>query len=115
MKIPDELQCLFAADIAVTRNAYRITVPKREAELRNLSAGSAYKVAVLAQEQDANADDTEATTRSQSAKSAPEPPVAEGEIRTVEADCATDASPGCSTLQSKIAYYDTFSGLTNRF
>jgi predicted RNA-binding protein with TRAM domain len=98
MEIPDQLQCLFAADVEETRDAYRITVPKREVEVGNLSAGSTYKVAVLAQEQDADADDTEMTTPSQSPESTPEPPVAEGETRTVEIEDLGDQGDGLTRV-----------------
>ena len=98
MEIPDRLQCLFAADVEETRDAYRITVPKREVEVGTLSAGSTYKVAVLAQEQDAGADDTEATTPSQSPESTPEPPVAEGETRTVEIEDVGDQGDGLTRV-----------------
>jgi predicted RNA-binding protein with TRAM domain len=98
MKIPNELQCLFAADVEETREAYRITVPKGEIEVGTLSAGSTYKVAVLSQEQNAGADDTETTTPSQSADSTPEPPVAEGETRTVEIEDVGDQGDGLTRV-----------------
>jgi predicted RNA-binding protein with TRAM domain len=98
MEIPDELQCLFTADVEETRSAYRITVPKREVKVGALSAGSTYKVAVLSQEQDADADDTETTTPSQSTDSTPEPPVAEGETRTVEIEDVGDQGDGLTRV-----------------
>jgi predicted RNA-binding protein with TRAM domain len=98
MEIPDELQCLFAADVEETRDAYRITVPEREVEVGALSAGSTYKVAVLSQEQDADADDTETTTPSQPTDSTPEPPVTEGETRTVEIEDVGDQGDGLTRV-----------------
>lgn len=98
MEIPDRLQCLFAADVEETRDAYRITVPKREVEVGSLSAGSTYKIAVLAQDQDADGDDTEAPTPSRSTESTPEPPVAEGETRTVEIEDVGDQGDGLTRV-----------------
>ena len=98
MEIPDQLQCLFAADVEETRNSYRITVPKREVEVGTLSADSTYKVAVLSQEQDADADDTETTTPSQPTDSTPEPPVTEGETRTVEIEDVGDQGDGLTRV-----------------
>jgi predicted RNA-binding protein with TRAM domain len=96
MEIPDELQCLFAADVEKTRGAYQITVPKREIELGSLSADSTYKVAVLSHDTDES--DAEATTPSQSTESTPEPPVAEGETRTVEIEDVGDQGDGLTRV-----------------
>jgi predicted RNA-binding protein with TRAM domain len=98
MEIPDQLQCLFAAEIEETRDEYQITVPKREVEVGSLSAGSTYKVAVLAQDQDADVDDTDAPTPSRSTESTPEPPVAEGETRTVEIADVGDQGDGLTRV-----------------
>lgn len=96
MEIPDRLHCLFAADVEETRDAYRITVPKRELEVGSLSAGSTYKVAVLSHDTDES--DTEATTPSQSTESTPEAPVAEGETRTVEIEDLGDQGDGLTRV-----------------
>ena len=96
MEIPDRLQCLFAADVEETRDAYRITVPKREVEVGSLSTGSTYKVAVLSHDTDTDA--TEATTASQSTEDTPESPVAEGETRTVEIEDLGDQGDGLTRV-----------------
>jgi predicted RNA-binding protein with TRAM domain len=47
---------------------------------------------------DADADDTKATTPSQSTGSTPEPPVAEGETRTVEIEDVGDQGDGLTRV-----------------
>jgi predicted RNA-binding protein with TRAM domain len=96
MEIPDQLRCLFAAEIKETSDSYRITVPKQEVELGALTPGSTYKVAVLSHDADEHV--SEDTTKSHPTQNRSEPPVAEGETRTVEIEDVGDQGDGVTRV-----------------
>ncbi|WP_227378527.1 TRAM domain-containing protein [Haladaptatus halobius] len=80
MEIPDELLCLFSAQIEEQDNTYHLTVPKREIVDGDVERGVAYRVALLGSKD--TTDDSNPKpepTQNQSG-----PPVAEGDRRSVE-------------------------------
>ncbi|WP_114579480.1 TRAM domain-containing protein [Saliphagus sp. LR7] len=81
MEIPDELFCLFSAEVEANGDSYRIEIPTREVTDGDLRPGEVYRVALLA------SDST--SPLEESSKENPErrdqgPPIAEGDRRTVD-------------------------------
>ncbi|MCU4717074.1 TRAM domain-containing protein [Halapricum hydrolyticum] len=79
MEISDKLLCLFSADVSAEDDRYVIEVPRREIETGSVEPDGTYRVALIAAE-----DDEEAESTSSGAPSEPQPPVENGEIRYVE-------------------------------
>ena len=79
MEISDKLLCLFSADVSAEDDRYVIEVPRREVETGSVESGETYRVALIAAE-----DDEEAESTSSGTPPEPQPPVENGEIRYVE-------------------------------
>jgi predicted RNA-binding protein with TRAM domain len=97
MEIPDQLRCLFSAQVTESDGTYRLEIPEQEVQLGELSEGETYRVAVL----DA-ASDTEAgraTTEPARERGHPEPPVEEGETRTVDIESLGDQGDGITRVE----------------
>ena len=97
MEISDQLQCLFSAEIEETDNSYTIEVPKRELQLGTLTSGNAYQIAVLSQE--ANEESVGESTNTETTENPAEPPVSEGETRTVEIEDVGDQGDGLTRVE----------------
>lgn len=90
MEIPDNLLCLFTARIDHQNGAYTITVPAHELETGELDAGATYRVAIL------SAGSTEWSPDSSQIER--EPPVQEGDVRTVEIEGIGDQGDGIARV-----------------
>lgn len=102
VQFPDRLECLFSASIDQQDGSYSIEIPRSELEQKVISSGDIYRVAVLPQqsqivETDARPqDDTVPTVDSRS--SASQPPVSEGDVRTVEIETLGDRGDGIAKI-----------------
>ncbi|MFC4990503.1 TRAM domain-containing protein [Saliphagus infecundisoli] len=85
MEVPEELLCLFSAEVEADGDSYRIEIPAREVTEGDLQLGEAYRVALLASDSDSGSSAHETTGQS-SESSARDPPIAEGDRRIVDID-----------------------------
>ncbi|WP_246988896.1 TRAM domain-containing protein [Halorientalis marina] len=97
MDIPDQLRCLFSATLEERDGSYIVEVPKREIQRGNIGQGGTYRVAVLPSPSTTEAVDTD--TRSQFEPEPQEPPVTEGEQRTVEIEDIGDQGDGITRVE----------------
>ncbi|WP_276259014.1 TRAM domain-containing protein [Haloglomus litoreum] len=104
MEIPEQLRCLFSAEITEQRGSYHVEIPEQELQLGTLSANETYRVAVLktaAEMESETAADTETdpTPTQTTARDHHEPPVKEGETRTVEIESLGDQGDGITRVE----------------
>ncbi|SFS90963.1 TRAM domain-containing protein [Halostagnicola kamekurae] len=102
MDIPDELLCVFSAEVTEQQDSYRIEVPKNEVEVGDVTTDDVYRVALLASA--SNADTTSSTgSATQSSRSSdrggPEPPVESGEQRTVDIEDIGEQGDGIARIE----------------
>jgi len=97
MEISDQLHCLFSATVEEQGDSYVVEVPEQEVRLGDLQAGETYRVAVLPSPSNDEANDTD--TESQRERGPPEPPVEEGEQRTVEIEDLGDQGDGLARVE----------------
>lgn len=106
MNVPDELICLFNAQIDETHDSYTIEIPKQEITTGALHLGEVYQTALLSTRTDLAAN--EHTTRSEPEaedtgtdrkQQSSEPPVDEGDIREVDIDDIGDQGDGISRVE----------------
>lgn len=97
MEISDRLQCLFSAKVEETNDSYMIKIPKQEVQVGTLTSGDTYRIAVLSQEapEGSHSDRTDMDTT----ESPAEPPVSEGETRTVEIEDVGDQGDGLTRVE----------------
>ncbi len=102
MEIPDELLCVFSAEVTDQGDSYRLEVPENEVAVGDIEDGEVYRVALLASE---SADETqsESTTETspsrKSNRGGPEPPVEEGENRTVDIEDIGEQGDGIARIE----------------
>ena len=105
MEIPEQLACLYTAELTETEDSYTLTVPATEIEQGSVSPGETLRVAVLADddgsdEGDNTTEETTSTTQPQTASpSQPEPPVNEDETRVVEIEDVGDQGDGITRVE----------------
>lgn len=97
MEISDQLQCLFSARVEETEDSYTVEVPKQELQLGTLTSGDTYRIAVLSQ--DATEDSVSDKPDTETTESPGEPPVNEGETRTVEIEDVGDQGDGLTRVE----------------
>ena len=97
MDYPDELLCLFTAQVEERNGSYVVEVPEREVSLGDLRSDGVYRVALLSEVE----TDGESTTRqvSEPDDGPQEPPVDEGERRTVEIEDIGDQGDGVARVE----------------
>jgi predicted RNA-binding protein with TRAM domain len=97
MDIPDQLRCLFSATLEERDGSYVVEVPKQEIRRGDIQQNETYRVAVLP-----SPSTTEAVDADKEAQLEPEPqepPVTEGEQRTVEIDNIGDQGDGITRVE----------------
>jgi len=105
MEIPEQLACLYTAELTETEDGYTFSVPAREVEQGSITPGETLRVAVLAKSDDTTEPPeptatTESTPqREESTPSQPEPPVSEGETRVVEIEDVGDQGDGITRVE----------------
>jgi predicted RNA-binding protein with TRAM domain len=97
MDIPDQLRCLFTATVEERDNSYVIEVPEEELQVGTLRPGEMYRIALLSSQ--ANHETEQADTESQYERGQPEPPVDEGEQRTVEIEDLGEQGDGITRVE----------------
>lgn len=98
MEIPDQLRCLFSAEIEQRANTYIIEIPEEELRLGTLQEGETYQIAALSSQ--AKSDPVEKGEPSQNRPgSSDQPPVEEGETRTVEIESIGDQGDGITRVE----------------
>jgi predicted RNA-binding protein with TRAM domain len=101
VNIPDSLQSLFTGTVEERDGRYYIEIPKSEIEHEAARPGQTYRIAVLPDDR-SDATGTESTGSERSAESdgqRPEPPVDEGEIRTVTVESVGDQGDGIAKVE----------------
>ncbi|WP_114579379.1 TRAM domain-containing protein [Saliphagus sp. LR7] len=81
MEIPEELLCLFSAEIESDNETYRIEIPTREVTDGDLRPGEVYRVGLLAS---GSTSPSQETSKEESERRDQGPPIAEGDRRTVD-------------------------------
>ena len=108
MEIPEQLACLYTAELTETEDSYTFTVPATEVEEGSVTPGETIRVAVLADNDvgdgsdspDDTTEETASTARSEtSTASQPEPPVSEDETRVVEIQDVGDQGDGITRVE----------------
>jgi predicted RNA-binding protein with TRAM domain len=105
MEIPEQLACLYTAELTETEEGYQFSVPASEVEQGSITPGETLRVAVLAKsdgttESPEPTATTEATAqRDDPTPSQPEPPVSEGETRVVEIEDVGDQGDGITRVE----------------
>jgi Predicted RNA-binding protein, contains TRAM domain len=102
MEIPEQLACLYTAELTETEEGYTLSVPAREIEQGSIDPEETFRVAVLADSDGTTetAGTTAATHQSdEPTPSQPEPPVSEGETRVVEIEDVGDQGDGITRVE----------------
>jgi predicted RNA-binding protein with TRAM domain len=103
VEIPDSLQSLFTATVEERENRYYIEIPETEIEHEAAAPGETYRIAVLPHgaEGEQSSDPTQESTDESRAETEtrPEPPVDEGEVRTVEIESVGDQGDGIAKVE----------------
>lgn len=97
MEVSDQLRCLFSATVEEQEGSYMVEVPKREVQRSELQADDTYRVAILSTPSTDSTDESEDNTRLENNE--PEPPVEEGEMRTVEIEDLGDQGDGITRVE----------------
>lgn len=101
--VPDDLRCLFSARVERQGEAYVIEVPRREVERENVREGEVYRIAALGPA-GTGAEESEPATDGADPSRAevedhPEPPVEQGEVRTVAIETTGDQGDGIAKVE----------------
>ena len=98
MEIPPELLTLFSAQIEQHDGNFVIEVPRGEVDTGDVQGGGTYRVALLPGP--ANGDSDDATVSDSDSRPAQsDPPVEEGERRTVEIESIGDQGDGITRVE----------------
>lgn len=98
MEIPDELLCVFSAEVAEQQDSYSIEVPKNELEVGDVQNGEVYRVALLSTESSGESPSEPKSSQKRN-RGGPEPPVEEGESRTVDIEDIGEQGDGIARIE----------------
>jgi len=95
MEIPDELLCVFSAQVEERDGAYRLTVPEREVDNGAVDADGTYRIALL------GSDSSTASSESDQSEAyrQPPPPVEVGDRRSVEIEGIGEQGDGIARVE----------------
>lgn len=99
MEVPDNLRCLYTAELEERDGSYIIEVPAREVSTDQISLGEVYRAAVLQRTESGVTNRSTETDQQDTAESAPEPPVSKGEQRTVTIEDVGDQGDGIARVE----------------
>lgn len=102
MEISDQLQCLFSARVEREADSYYVEIPEQEVRVGGIQEGDTYRVAVFPSPSQSETDQPAPDHDDQSASvetGPPEPPVEEGEHRTVEIEDIGDQGDGITRVE----------------
>lgn len=97
MDVPEDLNCLFSAQLTEQDGSYLIDIPQRELEIGQLQEQGIYRVAIFSSSADTDASEGGSHSSQQFAN--PEPPVENGETRTVEIEDIGDQGDGITRVE----------------
>lgn len=111
MEIPTKLLTLFLAEVDQRDGSFVIEVPEQEVDLGNVQRDGTYRVAILPGPDESDSDDDTEAGRVDSPDRS-DPPVEEGERRTVEIESLGDQDDGVTRVErgSVITVSDTTPG-----
>lgn len=92
MELPDELLCIYSAKVSEQADSYHIEVPKREVQHGAVQSEKVHRVALLGTEK------TESENEQQD-QSTSQPPVEEGEQRTVDIEDIGEQGDGIARVE----------------
>jgi predicted RNA-binding protein with TRAM domain len=96
IEIPEQLTCLFSAAVEPQDDSYVIEVPKSEVEDGYVTPNHDYQVAIVS----LSAESTETVEQStDTTHASQQPPVTEGETRTVEIENIGDQGDGLTRVE----------------
>ncbi|AHG01255.1 deoxyribonuclease (plasmid) [Halostagnicola larsenii XH-48] len=98
MEIPDELLCVFSAEVTEQQDSYCIEVPKNELEVGDVQNGEVYRVALLSTESGGESPSEPKSSQKRN-RGGPEPPVEEGESRTVDIEDIGEQGDGIARIE----------------
>ncbi|MFC6907160.1 TRAM domain-containing protein [Halalkalicoccus tibetensis] len=99
MELSDDLLCLFSGEIDRRNGSYTIEIPEREVELGDLEPDGSYRIALVPQARPQTDSDTTTSQKSTQATTEPNPPVTEGDHRTVEIETIGDQGDGIARVE----------------
>ncbi len=105
MEISEQLHCLFSGTVEERDGSYVIEVPERELDLGSIEEDGTYRVALLPMSAESASDTGEPPDAEPSAdtdapgRDRPEPPVEEGETRTVEIEDIGSQGDGITRVE----------------
>ena len=103
VEIPDSLQSLFTATVEERENRYYIEIPDSEIEHEAAAPGETYRIAVLPHDVDSDQSSEPSQTSTDESRAEttgrPEPPVDEGEVRSVEIESVGDQGDGIAKVE----------------
>lgn len=101
MEISEQLHCLFSATVQERDGSYTIELPEREIELGAVDAAETYRIALLpmSEEGTSTSEDRSSAGADASDPGRPEPPVEEGETRTVEIEDIGSQGDGITRVE----------------
>ncbi|UTF55824.1 TRAM domain-containing protein [Natronosalvus rutilus] len=94
MEIPDNLLCLFNAEIVEEDGSYFIEIPNQEVAFGDVTVGEVYRAALLGSGAEAKTDRTP-----QRESDGPTPPVETGETRTVDIEGTGEQGDGIARVE----------------
>ena len=97
MEISEQLRCLFSSKVEERDGSYVLEIPEQEIRLGELQTDETYRVAILPSISTDEANNTD--RRPERKRSSPEPPVEEGEQRTVEIEDIGDQGDGITRVE----------------
>jgi predicted RNA-binding protein with TRAM domain len=98
MEIPTKLLTLFSGEVDHRDGSFVIEIPESEVDLGNVQADSTYRVAILPGPDESDTDDDTEAGRVDSPDRS-DPPVEEGERRTVEIESLGDQGDGVTRVE----------------
>jgi len=99
MEVPDNLLCLYNAELKEQDGSYVIEVPAREVSNNQIASGDVYRAAVLQRETRSTNNRSTESDQQTTTQSAPKPPVEEGERRTVTIEDVGDQGDGIARVK----------------
>lgn len=99
MEVPDNLLCLYNAELEERDGSYVIEVPAREISNNQIFPDEVYQAAVLERTARDTTEDSEESGQRNAAQSTPEPPVSEGERRTVTIEDVGEQGDGIARVE----------------
>ena len=99
MEVPDNLLCLYNAELEEQDGRYVIEVPAREVSTNQIASDEVYRAAVLQKKTSGTNNHVTESDQQTTMQSAPKPPVEEGERRTVTIEDVGEQGDGIARVE----------------